>query len=366
MARKLALKRLTRSDLTLFRWQFENNSAGNQKAINLNRDVFEDLLFPALPTEASAHGGRFALDLFVYGPGRAPELNLQRKVIKGGTYKNWRLNGEFIENPPDEPTRFNSLSEGDFALMEFGGAYYPESAKLCLVDATASAALHAACADLIGQRRMIVLSEGELDTLLEVAGVEDTFPIGGTAVEAALEDAALGGLAGIRRLARRTIRTVSKDELKLARSRAEEIGDIGEQFVNDHFQSLRSSGTIEDFTWVSASSATAPYDFEVVTRGKREVVDVKATIGAFENRLHISMAELIEMAHSESEYFIFRVYGIEGSRARLRISDEMRTFAKHVLSYLGALPAGVTADGISVSPDTLSFSPETNIRILED
>ena len=40
MLKKLAVKRLTASDLTFFVWHFRNQPAGNQKAINLNADVF--------------------------------------------------------------------------------------------------------------------------------------------------------------------------------------------------------------------------------------------------------------------------------------------------------------------------------------
>ena len=46
MINKLALKRLTASDLTLFEWHFNYRNAGNQKAINLNADVFKDQLYP--------------------------------------------------------------------------------------------------------------------------------------------------------------------------------------------------------------------------------------------------------------------------------------------------------------------------------
>ena len=48
MMDKLALKRLTASDLTFFEWHFKNRNVGNQKAINLNADVFSDQLYPAL------------------------------------------------------------------------------------------------------------------------------------------------------------------------------------------------------------------------------------------------------------------------------------------------------------------------------
>src|SRR5579859_7499939 len=96
---RLALKKLTASDLTLFEWHFQNRNAGNQKAINLNADVFVDRLFPGLPEVSRDFGGRLPIDLFLYGPGMASELNLQRKIIKLGEYKNWRLDGETIHNP---------------------------------------------------------------------------------------------------------------------------------------------------------------------------------------------------------------------------------------------------------------------------
>lgn len=41
MSTKIAVKKLTASDLTFFEWHFKNRNAGNQKAINLNRNVME-------------------------------------------------------------------------------------------------------------------------------------------------------------------------------------------------------------------------------------------------------------------------------------------------------------------------------------
>ena len=57
MQRRIALKRLTASDLTLFEWQFRNRNAGNQKSINLNADVFIVQLFPSMPEAALDAGG---------------------------------------------------------------------------------------------------------------------------------------------------------------------------------------------------------------------------------------------------------------------------------------------------------------------
>jgi hypothetical protein len=366
--RKIALKRLTKSDLTFFRWHFDNNNAGNQKAINLNADVFVQILFPGLPAEATVQPrGRFKIDLSVYGPGQAPELNLQRKIIKTSSYKNWRLNGEFIDNPSEEPARFNTLQEGDFALFEFGGTSYPESTKLCLIDQTESGRLHSACGTFLGARRMAALQEADLDRLLRAAGVEDVFPISGSTLEGALEDAALGGLEGLQRLARRSAaRPLTKDELRLARERAEQTGEAGEQFINDYFAAQLTAATIEQFKWVSESSATAPYDFELTKSGTTSVLDVKATNGPFENRIHVSIGELLHMSACDGEYRIYRVYGIAGNQASLRISESMRAFAERVLPLLDSLPDGVTVDGLSINPNSLLFGPELRLRLLEE
>jgi hypothetical protein len=43
---RFAVKKLTRSDLTFSEYQFRRQNAGNQKSINLNRNVFVDLIFP--------------------------------------------------------------------------------------------------------------------------------------------------------------------------------------------------------------------------------------------------------------------------------------------------------------------------------
>ena len=117
MMDKLALKRLTASDLTFFEWQFKNRNAGNQKAINLNADVFSNQLYPALEAIARDRQDKLGVDLWIVGPAAAEPVNLQRKIIKGASYKNWRLDGEFVHNPYDMPERFNMLEAGDIALF---------------------------------------------------------------------------------------------------------------------------------------------------------------------------------------------------------------------------------------------------------
>ena len=137
MISKLGLKRLTASDLTFFEWHFRHRNAGNQKAINLNADVFRDQLYPSVDVIARDRQNKLGVDLWIAGPGAAKPVNLQRKIIKGPTYKNWRLDGEFIYNPADEPDRFNILVPGDIALFGFEGELAPNTVTLVLVANTA-------------------------------------------------------------------------------------------------------------------------------------------------------------------------------------------------------------------------------------
>ena len=133
MSEKLALKRLTASDLTFFEWHFKNRNAGNQKAINLNADVFAGRLYPAVEAVARQSQNKLGVDLWIGGPGAASPHNYQRKIIKGAAYKNWRLDGEVVYNPETDPERFNGLRPGDLALLGFDGDLVPNTMHLVLV-----------------------------------------------------------------------------------------------------------------------------------------------------------------------------------------------------------------------------------------
>ena len=50
---QFAVKKLTRSDLTFFEHQFRRQNAGNQESMNLNANVFVDLIFPYARTIAA-------------------------------------------------------------------------------------------------------------------------------------------------------------------------------------------------------------------------------------------------------------------------------------------------------------------------
>jgi len=143
----------------------------------------------------------------------------------------------------------------------------------------------------------------------------------------------------------------------------EELGQLGEEFVNAHFESLKSEARIVNFQWESQDNAVSPYDFWYEQDGRKAFLDIKATSGGFERNVHVSLPELLAMRDSKEPYFIYRVYEVGEGTAKLRVSQEMRGIADAILKILLSLAAGVSSDGISLSPSMLECGAEVNITM---
>jgi uncharacterized protein DUF3883 len=366
--KKLAVKRLTASDLTFFMWHFRNQPAGNQKAINLNADVFVNQLYPSLPETEQAKSGRIPLDLYIYGPGAQGELNIQRKIVKTSSYKNWRLNGEFVDDP-EQPERFSPLANGDFVVFEFTGELLPTSAKAMFIARMLpeDSQLHMEFENVLRESKMIALDSAELSDLINRAGAADNHPINELTLDDALEDVALGGSQGAERLLhRRSGRKLTKAQLLRAKQRADEAGDQGEACVNSYLLQQLSEGLIRGFDWVSEENAIAPYDFRVLYQDFEVLIDAKSTSGGFERAIHISLSELREMSSAGQRYDIYRVFEMTDSEAQLRIARGMKEFASSILQLFDGLPGGVFADAVSVDPGSLPFEEPILIVLEED
>lgn len=372
MLRKLTVKRLTESDLTLFEWHFRRVDS-NQKAINLNANVFIDKLYPGLPATPTALGDKIPLDLFVYGPGLEGEYNLQRKIVKGRTYKNWRLDGEFIFNPSERPDRFNTLVKGDLAVFEFFGDVRPESARVIFLGSGVPEdnSLHAAFGGIVGDRpvdSMAALTPGQLARIAKDAGAPGDHPIFGLiSLDGDLEVATLGDTQGTTRL--RSVpsgRRVSRDVLLRARSNADRVGELGEQFVNSYLAAQKADGLIDDFVWASRDNATSPYDFWYSAGDRRILLDSKATELNFDIRLHVSLSELRQMGYGPERYDLYRVFEMGETTAKLRISEDLGQWARGIVEVLEDLPGGVLADGVIVSPSSLPFGPGIEIEMPDE
>lgn len=360
MPEKLAVKALRHSEITIFRPYFEKHPKTRQKAINLDASVFIELFYPTLRSQSN---NRYFVDLHVFGPGLADECFLTRKIIK--QQKNWRLDGELIDNPPDEPGRFSMMSPGDIAIITFDGVI-PEDISLYLLSATNDhdLGLHSALSALIGSGRknMQEITIPLLRDIIHTVNPEEFHPIRNLLLEDEFVDAAQNGIEGINRL--RNIasrRHISHASLRRARENANRIGRIGEEFVNSYLSQKKDSGDVYDFVWTADENAISPYDFQIELDEGPVFIDVKSTMGAFNNQLHISYNELLFMRQSNI-YQLYRVYEIEEQRAKLQISTNMHDFAEATLEILEQLPEGVRPDSISVSPHILVFSDMQEIE----
>lgn len=373
MKRKIALKRLSVSDLTLFEHQYRETSGAKQKAINLDAAVFVSELFPALPTKIGINRDRVIVTLGIYGPGGAGIHSITRKILK--QQKNWRLNGELIVNPPEENERYNALSKGDYAILDFVGESEPHAVRLYLVanalssDSDLHSALDVAFGSEFSSRKgMLVIDPDELANLITRIDLPVGHPVLDFVDFDALEDAAQGGEEGLNNLRkRRKARGVGRDELYRAKQSAEQIGRQGEEILKEWLELEKQEGRIQDYKWESDVNAIAPYDFAIIEKGGvLRKVDAKSTAGNFSNPIHVSVSELHEMATSEEKYDLYRLYSLNENSGMLRIAEDLAGFASNVLSSLNGLPNGVTIDSVSIKPDTLPFGADKIIDFSTD
>ena len=376
MPERIALKKLTASDLTFFEWHFRNRNAGNQKSINLNADVFVDRLYPTTPGIGdSPVATPIPVALTLYGPGKKGAYNLARKIVKGGSYKNWRLNGEFVYNPDGDPDRFNVLQPDDLALLIFKGDTLPSAVDAVLISASVAedASLHTELSRLVavGRRSMIRLGRADLQAAAATASVPPGHPVeqflSDPEFESAIEDAAHGSDAGSRAVRRRTGRKVTGADLQKARENAERIGRDGEGLVSLFLDRKVKDGEMSSSEWTSDTNAVSPYDFEATdSAGKTIKIEVKSTEGDFGRTVHISAAEIAEAAESKERYDLYRVFGINADGAKLKIAENINTYARSVADSLAALPKGIRPDGFSLDPAALDWGDEIEIERPEE
>lgn len=351
------------SDLTFFESQYRRlqkeaqelgGQGSKQKGINLNADVFSERFFPAARTDGERH--RFNIPLTIYGPGSnfAPQI-LTRKVITAGAGgKNWRLNGELIPSPESTPDRYDELSPGDLVVFAVDGKSEPTSFALVLL-AKANpddAAMFNELSASVGNRRMSILTEAELNKLVESA--PPTHPIRELAdpdLDDALEAAATGSSEGLRRLRQRgSPRRMTKEAFLDAKLRAEATGLGGEQLLNSHLAGELAAGRIASYKWFAEENAVNPWDFEVqYPTGAMRRIELKTTRAAFNKPFQISQAELEYAAESETvPTDLYRLFEYTEDGAMLSICRDIGSVAREILEAVQPLYPDVRPDSYTV------------------
>jgi hypothetical protein len=390
MNRKLALKRLTISDLGLFKSHYDQNTqpdgtqkGGKQKSINLNVNPFVTSLYPALPSVTEIKVG-----LEVYGPGLVNKPHkVNRAIRKSSGSKNWRLNGEWIRDPDSSEgfeARYHHLAEGDLILMEFfGDQVEPRKIRVLLISQSEpeDRGLFSVLDAYLQNRKMIALEDRELRGI--VAGIPDlntqhplqTFLPDEEELEAAATGAALDfgspgedAVSDFNADAPASLRNISTETLKKARESAEQNGFLGEGFVNEYFEDCDDC---REHEWSSGLNAVSPYDFKLTKPdGSQEFIEVKSTTAGFGAKIHISLNEVRQAASAPGKYLLYRVYEINEDGAKLRISGNIKDFAKKLLAGVKGFPPGVLPDGFTLSLNSLGneleFGKEIHLAVKDD
>lgn len=371
ISRKFAIKRLAEPDLAFF-GSLSGNSSRANKVLKLNTRFFAKRFYPYLQTHPETKKGWFLANLSGFGPGLSGKVSITCKLERAADGNNWFLSGDIFDHT--EPARYARLQPGDLAFFEFHGKLYPtELSIFCISQSLAEdASVYQQLSQYLGNRDIMEISSKQLAEAIDAAKIADAHPINELTLEAALVDAALGGLWGQQKLRkRRSGNRLSKEQLQKAREKADDIGQQGEEWVNVYLTRLQAEGGIATFEWSSALNAVSPYDFRVtLNNGETVNIDAKSTMGNLESRIHISFSELYEMKTGANRYDIYRVFNIGEESAQLCIAEDVRAFATDVLAVLETMPQGVTADSVSVAlspaPAGLKFNAPVLIEQADD
>lgn len=364
MSRKIALKKLKTSDLSFFKSYLTKNPDSKQKAFNLDISVMEGQFFPSLKASLETLDKKAThVDLAISGPGLASAQILARKIKRDA--KNIRLNGEIVDAPISQTDRYDVLAPGDFAIMEFFGAAMPTAVKVVLIAKghVEDALIHAQCLSILPNLNdsMEVLSDEKIAEILNNSSPSPLHPIQEWLDTGLLEDLGNGDPVAAEALnKRRPGRGISPSDFKAAKLAAEQIGQLGEELLDQFFQTGGWPG-LAAHQWTAQINAISPYDFLLKFGSASERhADAKSTSGGFSNRIHLSIAEIKHAVNSGIPYDIFRLYNVEDTSATLRVAKDIRPKLLSVLDSLKAIPKGANVDSLSFDPLFFEFDTAIN------
>ncbi|NKF50791.1 DUF3883 domain-containing protein [Shewanella sp. WXL01] len=362
---KIAIKRLSSSDLTLFNCHFDSKSGTRQKAWNLDKKIFIEQMYPI-----DWGDGKHNVTLALNGPEDSPRHVLERKIVR--QQKNMRLNGELINAHESGKDRYELLSNHDYAVMVFNGAPFPTQIEIYLIAKASEqdTALHNTITNRYNSqfnshKSMVEVNRTSIKEILDSSAVSDEHPLQSLFDDALIEDVILGDIESFKELRRRRkVRFVSKEELEKAKASTSATGILGERLVNEHFVELKNNGEIEDFSWKADDNPISPFDFSLLLNktSKERLLDVKTTKYKFNSKFHISIAELLEARDSGKPYDIYRVYEATSNGAKLRVAKDIKNKAEEILRSVDNMPIGVTCDSVTIAPLILEFGEEITLE----
>jgi Domain of unknown function (DUF3883) len=389
----VVLKRLTlNSDLGWFKSIFDGHALNTkQKSITLNKVVL-NAIWPSLLTREAMYNacktamretkalspegmakyaaekakarmvGTLPVHVELHGPAGKPPISMDRIIALQD--KNWRLNGDFVLDPPEDPARFYPvMQEGDLALIGLDGVEWPTSTTVILLSQTGDVALWESLQGRVsrGTRSMVRVDPADLIALADSLGLAADHVVRHLVGTAPAAPGAVEGtsshlpptLAPTKLGVSPPALTTTPAQLAERRAKAARIGLLGEKMVDAYLDAEAAPGQAAHI-WVSQKFAEHPYDFELLAPSGAvvTVLDAKATSRNWKDEFYMSAAELIYAASSPVPYLIYRVSRVaEGASGELRISEDIREFARTVVeALLSSSPTGTRLTELAVHP----------------
>jgi hypothetical protein len=346
-----AVKILSMSDLSLFRVHVKDSK---QKAINLNSSIFVDKFYPAL------HGSfsQIPFGLVLFGPGGRGAHALSRMAVRSQGSKNWRLNGEVINNPDNEPNRYDNLSKEDFIILSFRGDPTPNSVIGILVSKSEDPVLHGKILSTLPMKEsMVDVSNQFIFDLISatVSEYQNGHPLDSIGSFDCVEDAIFGPAP--KRISNGLNNKISQDAAERQVAAASEVGRRGEELFASWLAETKHDDT--HFKWVSREYARASFDFKMSSANwtitTELFVDVKSTRGPFENNIHMSLAE-VRWAAAHESYRIARISDISSEKATITILAGVSVLCQNIIEKLvEQCPEGITIDSFQIDPSKLTI-----------
>lgn len=363
MSKKIMLKKVRSSDLSLFRSYFKNNPTAKQKGFNLDSDILGRTFFPALKyllnplPKKAVH-----VDLTIFGPGLAAAHTLARKIKIDA--KNFRLNGELVDSHPEHPNRYDPMAPGDFAIMEFIGNTIPEIVNVVMISANQveDASIYGQLQNFLPNENdsSCILSHEDIEGIIKISDPLPDHPIRQWLDYVLLEELGSGDQQAAETLNNlRRGRGISLLDLKASKDAAEKTGRLGEEFLDSYLggvPTLTSLKGLINHEWVAQINAISPFDFLLrYEDGSHRHADAKSTSGGFSNNIYISTAEINHAINSGVPYDIFRLYEVTEISAKIKVARDIRSKLIPVQKALTEFPDGVRVDSISFSPSFFDF-----------
>ena len=156
-------------------------------------------------------------------------------------------------------------------------------------------------------------------------------------------------------------------DIQRAKEKFAITGKKGEELVAQFLDYQKSNKIINDFKWLNSSRESGmPYDFEIIQSDQNKIfTDVKTTSYTFEQGMIFSKNELGFISQN-SNYHIYRVYGLSDPQASLKICENINLISTKLISNIRNFEKELLPHQTKLNSIKLAISPNNEFIKFND